>query len=198
MEKLRVSVLVSGNGTNLQAILDAIEDGRLANVEIVQVISSKADAYALKRAEEAEIPAVTVTKHEYNDIRDRMNAIKMYLDGERTDLVVLAGYVSIIPPKVIKAYEGRIINVHPALLPRHGGKDCYGLKVHERVIRNKEEESGATVHYVDEGIDTGEIILQKKVPVLDGDIPETLQKRVQEAEHEILPKAIAMIEKGRH
>lgn len=197
MEKLRVSVLVSGNGSNLQAILDAIEDGSLENVKIVQVISSKADAYALKRAEGAEIPAVAVTKHEYNDIRDRMDAIKMYLDGERTDLVVLAGYLSIIPPKVISAYEGRIINVHPALLPLHGGKECYGLKVHRQVIADGEKESGATVHYVDEGIDTGEIILQKKVPVLPGDTPEILQKRVLEAEHEILPKAIAIIEKGR-
>ncbi|MGI6256809.1 MAG: phosphoribosylglycinamide formyltransferase [Anaerovoracaceae bacterium] len=197
MEKLRVSVLVSGNGSNLQAILDAIEDGSLENVKIVQVISSKADAYALKRAEGAEIPAVAVTKHEYNDIRDRMDAIKMYLDGERTDLVVLAGYLSIIPPKVISAYEGRIINVHPALLPLHGGKECYGLKVHRQVIADGEKESGATVHYVDEGIDTGEIILQKKVPVLPGDTPEILQKRVLEAEHEILPKAIGIIEKGR-
>ena len=146
MEKLRVSVLVSGNGSNLQAILDAIEDGSLENVKIVQVISSKSNAYALKRAEGAEIAAVAVTKHEYNDIRDRMDAIKMYLDGERTDLVVLAGYLSIIPPKVIAAYEGRIINVHPALLPLHGGKECYGLKVHRQVIAAGEKESGATVH----------------------------------------------------
>lgn len=197
MEKLRVSVLVSGNGSNLQAILDAIEDGSLENVKIVQVISSKSNAYALKRAEGAEIAAVAVTKHEYNDIRDRMDAIKMYLDGERTDLVVLAGYLSIIPPKVIAAYEGRIINVHPALLPLHGGKECYGLKVHRQVIAAGEKESGATVHYVDEGIDTGGIILQKKVPVLPGDTPEILQKRVLEAEHEILPKAIGIIEKGR-
>lgn len=198
MEKLRVSVLVSGSGSNLQAILDATEDGSLENVKIVQVISSKADAYALKRAEAAGIPAVVVTKHEYNDLRDRMDAIKMYLDGERTELVVLAGYLSILPPKVITAYEGRIINVHPALLPLHGGKECYGLKVHGQVIADGEKESGATVHYVDEGIDTGEVILQKKVPVLPGDTAEVLQQRVLEAEHEILPKAISIIEKGRH
>jgi phosphoribosylglycinamide formyltransferase-1 len=197
MEKLRISVLVSGNGSNLQAIMDAIEDGSLENVKIVQVISSKAEAYALKRAEDAEIPAVAVTKHEYNDIRDRMDAIKMYLDGERTDLVVLAGYLSILPPKVIEAYEGRIINVHPALLPLHGGKECYGLEVHKQVIADGEKETGATVHYVDEGIDTGDIILQKTVPVMEGDTAEELQKRVLKAEHEILPKAIAIIEKGR-
>ncbi|MEG0392347.1 MAG: phosphoribosylglycinamide formyltransferase [Anaerovoracaceae bacterium] len=197
MEKLRVSVLVSGNGSNLQAIIDEVNSGKLENVKIVQVISSKEDAYALERARENDIPALAVTKHEYDDLRDRMDAITKHLDGEHTDLVVLAGYLSIIPEKVIKKYEGRIINIHPALLPKHGGKECYGMKVHRKVIEAGETESGATVHFVDAGIDTGEIILQKKVPVLPGDTPEMLRDRILVVEHEILPEAIRMIEKGR-
>ncbi|MEG0157035.1 MAG: formyltransferase family protein, partial [Anaerovoracaceae bacterium] len=144
MEKLRVSVLVSGNGSNLQAIIDEVNSGKLENVKIVQVISSKEDAYALERARENDIPALAVTKHEYDDLRDRMDAITKHLDGEHTDLVVLAGYLSIIPEKVIKKYEGRIINIHPALLPKHGGKECYGMKVHRKVIEAGETESGAT------------------------------------------------------
>ncbi|MEA4921859.1 MAG: phosphoribosylglycinamide formyltransferase [Eubacteriaceae bacterium] len=198
MEKLRVSVLVSGSGTNLQAIIDAVENGSLPNVKICQVISSSADAYALERARNHEIPALAVTKSEFNDLRDRMDAILTHLEGEHTDLVVLAGYLSILPPKVIEEYKGRIINIHPALLPKHGGKECYGLKVHRQVIADGEKESGATVHFVDEGIDTGDIILQEKVPVKPGDTPEVLRDRVLEVEHVILPKAIGMIEKGRH
>lgn len=198
MEELRVSVMVSGSGTNLQAIFDAIDAGELENVKVVQVVSSNAGAYALVRAAQRDIPTETVTKHEYNNIEDRMDAILKHLDGERTDLVVLAGYLSILPMSVIEKYEHRIINIHPALLPKHGGKECYGMAVHRKVIECGEKESGATVHYVDEGIDTGDIILQKKVPVLPGDSPEELRERVLKAEHEILPKAIAMIEKERY
>lgn len=198
MDKLRVSVLVSGNGTNLQAIIDAIDSGELENVKIVQVISSKPDAYALERARKNNIDALAVTKEEYNDIRDRMDAITMHLDGASTDLVVLAGYLSIIPEKVIKKYKDKIINIHPALLPKYGGKECYGMAVHKQVLDSGDKHSGATVHYVDEGIDTGEIIIQKAVPVLAGDTPEVLRDRVLEVEHEILPEAIRIIEKGRH
>ena len=198
METFRISVLVSGNGSNLQCIIDAVEDGRIANSKIVGVISSSENAYALERARQHEIPAAAVTKYEYADMRDRMDAILKILDGEHPDLIVLAGYLSILPAKVVEKYRGRIINIHPALLPKFGGKDFYGIHVHEAVLEAGEKESGATVHYVDEGVDTGQIILQEKVPVLPGDDPQTLRERVLEIEHKILPEAIAMIEKARH
>jgi phosphoribosylglycinamide formyltransferase-1 len=198
METFRISVLVSGNGSNLQCIIDAVEDGRIANSKIVGVISSSENAYALERARQHEIPAVAITKHEYADMRDRMDAILKVLDGEHPDLIVLAGYLSILPAKVVEKYRGRIINIHPALLPKFGGKDFYGIHVHEAVLAAGETESGATVHYVDEGVDTGKIILQEKVPVLPGDEPQVLRERVLEVEHKILPEAIAMIEKARH
>ena len=198
MNKLKVVVMVSGGGTDLQSIIDAIEDGTLNNVEITNVISSKADAYALTRAANAGIPTTIFSKAEYNDIRDRMKAMMAHLDGEHPDLIVLAGYLSILPQEIIEKYRNQIINIHPSLLPKFGGKDCYGIKVHEQVIAAGETESGATVHYVDEGIDTGKILVQEKVPVLPDDTPETLQARVLEVEHKILPQAIAMIEKGRY
>jgi phosphoribosylglycinamide formyltransferase-1 len=198
MHKLRISVLVSGGGTDLQSIIDAIEDGSLENVEIVQVISSKADAYALERAAKHGLKGVAITKADYPDIDERMDAIIEQLEEEDTELVVMAGYLSILNKKVVEKYKGRIINIHPSLLPLHGGKDCYGIKVHEQVIAAGEKESGATVHFVDEGIDTGEIILQRKVAVEEGDTAETLQKRVLELEHEILPEAIGLIEKRRN
>ncbi len=198
MELFRISVLVSGNGSDLQSIIDAVEDGRIPNSKIVGVISSNADAYALERAKQHEIPYAAVTKFEYADLRDRFDAILKILDGEHPDLIVLAGYLSILPPKVVQKYAGRIINIHPALLPKFGGKDYYGIRVHEAVLAAGETESGATVHYVDEGIDTGKIILQEKVPVMPGDDPQTLRERVLEVEHRILPEAIAMIEKERH
>ena len=198
METFRISVLVSGNGSNLQCIIDAVEDGRIANSKIVGVISSSENAYALERARQHEIPAAAVTKYEYAEMRDRMDAILKILDGEHPDLIVLAGYLSILPAKVVEKYRGKIINIHPALLPKFGGKDFYGIHVHEAVLAAGEKESGATVHYVDEGVDTGQIILQEKVPVLPGDDPQTLRERVLEIEHKILPEAIAMIEKARH
>lgn len=195
---IRISVLVSGNGSNLQALIDAIEKGEIENAKIVQVISSNASAYAIERAENHDIPVNIITKHDYADIRDRMDAILEMLNCEATDLVVLAGYMSILPKKVIDAYEDRIINVHPALLPKHGGKECYGMKVHEKVIAAGETESGATVHYVDEGIDTGRIIIQGIVPVKASDTPEILRERVLVKEHQILPEAVRMVmrEKG--
>ena len=195
---IRISVLVSGNGSNLQALIDAIESGEIENAKIVQVISSNASAYAIERAENHDIPVNIITKHDYADIRDRMDAILEMLNCEATDLVVLAGYMSILPKKVIDAYDGRIINVHPALLPKYGGKECYGIKVHEKVIATGETESGATVHYVDEGIDTGRIIIQGIVPVKASDTPEILKERVLVKEHQILPEAVRMVmrEKG--
>lgn len=195
---VRISVLVSGSGTNLQALIDAIESGEIENAKIVQVISSNASAYAIERAQDHDIPVNIITKHDYADIRDRMDAILEMLRCEATDLVVLAGYMSILPKKVIDAYEDRIINVHPALLPKYGGKECYGIKVHQQVIAAGETESGATVHYVDEGIDTGKIIIQGVVPVKASDTPELLKERVLKKEHQILPEAVRMVmrEKG--
>lgn len=195
---VRISVLVSGNGSNLQALMDSIDRGEIEGAKIVQVISSNASAYAVERAQNREIPVNIITKHDYADIRDRMDAILHLLDLEATDLVVLAGYMSILPKKVIDAYEDRIINLHPALLPKYGGKECYGMKVHEKVLEAGELESGATVHYVDEGIDTGRIIIQGIVPVKANDTPEVLRERVLVKEHQILPEAVRMVlrEKG--
>lgn len=190
---IRISVLVSGNGSNLQVLMDAIDSGVIPNAKIVQVISSNASAYAVERAQNREIPVNIITKHDYADIRDRMDAILEMLKLESTDLVILAGYMSILPKKVIDEYENRIINIHPALLPKHGGKECYGLKVHQMVIEAGETETGATIHYVDEGIDTGKIIIQGVVPVKASDTPELLRERVLVKEHELLPKAVNMV-----
>lgn len=187
---VRISVLVSGNGSNLQVLIDAVENGIVPNAKIVQVISSNASAYAVERAQNHDIPVNIITKHDYADIRDRMDAILEMLKMESTDLVVLAGYMSILPKKVIDEYEDRIINIHPALLPKYGGKECYGMKVHQQVIAAGELESGATIHYVDEGIDTGKIIVQGVVPVKASDTPEILRERVLKKEHELLPIAV--------
>lgn len=192
-ETVRISVLVSGGGSNLQSLIDAQEAGNLANAQIVQVISSSHKAYGIERAKNHNIPAKVISKQEYADMNERMLAVLDALNEADTDLVVLAGYLSILSSEVIKAYEGRIINIHPSLLPKFGGKDCYGIKVHEKVIEAKETESGPTVHFVDEGIDTGKIILQKKVEVLPEDTPEELQKRVLVQEHIILPEAVRMV-----
>lgn len=192
-ETVRISVLVSGGGSNLQALIDAQEAGNLANAQIVQVISSSHKAYGIERAKNHNIPAKVISKQEYADLDERMHAVLEALNEAETDLVVLAGYLSILSSEVIKAYEGRIINIHPSLLPKFGGKDCYGIKVHEKVIEAKETESGPTVHFVDEGIDTGKIILQRKVEVKPEDTPEDLQKRVLVQEHIILPEAVRMV-----
>lgn len=193
MANTRVGVLVSGGGTDLQSIIDAVEKGQLKEVDLACVISSKRDAYALERAERHGIQAYGVTKQEYPDSQERNEAIMAILAKEQVDLVVLAGYLSILPKEAVQSYKGRLINIHPALLPKYGGKNFYGIHVHEAVLVAGEKESGATVHYVDEGVDTGEIILQEKVPVLAEDTPETLQQRVLEVEHIILPKAVGMV-----
>lgn len=197
-KETRISVLISGGGTNLQSIIDEMEAGNLLNAKIVQIISSKADAYGLERGKKHGIPTKVISKVEYPDMEERMAAVLKALDDADTDLVVLAGYLSILAPELIKKYNKRILNIHPSLLPKFGGKGCYGLKVHEQVVAAGEKESGATVHFVDEGIDTGEIIIQGKVEVLPEDTPEDLQKRVLVQEHRILPEAIRMVikEKG--
>ena len=190
---LRISVLVSGGGTNLQAVIDGIENGFIENAEIVRVISSNPKAYSLERAEKHRISAMVIGKSNYPDAEARTAALIAALDEARTDLVVLAGYMSILDPKLIEAYRGRIINIHPSLIPKFCGAGFYGHHVHEAVLAAGEQESGATVHYVDEGVDTGPIILQARVPVLEGDTAESLAARVLETEHKILQEAVKTI-----
>ena len=193
---LNISVMASGGGTNFQAILDALASGEIENAEVKLLIASNDKAFAIERAKGAGIKTVVISAKDYPDMDAKTDAILKALAEAETDLIVLAGYMSILDPKVIQEYSGRIINIHPSLIPKHCGKGMYGLKVHEAVLAAGDKETGATVHYVDEGVDTGEIILQEKVPVMDGDTPEVLQKRVLETEHKILPAVIQMIAAG--
>ena len=191
---LRVVVLVSGGGTNLQAILDAMDNGKIKNAEVVGVISNNANAYALTRAEEHNIPNECISPKNYEN-RDVFNdALLEGVSKYNPDLIVLAGFLVAIPEKMVKTFPGKIINIHPSLIPSFCGKGYYGLKVHEAALQRGVKVTGATVHYVDEGTDTGKIIFQKPVMIEDGDTPEILQKRVMEqAEWIILPEAINMI-----
>ena len=191
---LRVVVLVSGDGTNLQAILDAVDNGKIKNAEVVGVISNNANAYALTRAEEHNIPNECISPKNYEN-RDVFNdALLEGVSKYNPDLIVLAGFLVAIPEKMVKAFPEKIINIHPSLIPSFCGKGYYGLKVHEAALQRGVKVTGATVHYVDEGTDTGKIIFQKPVMIEDGDTPEVLQKRVMEqAEWIILPEAINMI-----
>ncbi len=191
---LRIVVLVSGGGTNLQAILDAIDNGKIKNAEVVGVISNNANAYALTRAEKHNIPNECISPKNYEN-RDVFNdALLEGVSKYNPDLIVLAGFLVAIPEKMVKAFPEKIINIHPSLIPSFCGKGYYGLKVHEAALQRGVKVTGATVHYVDEGTDTGKIIFQKPVMIEDGDTPEILQKRVMEqAEWIILPEAINMI-----
>jgi len=195
---LRLVVCVSGGGTNLQAIIDAIEGGRIRNAEIVRVISNNPGAYALERAKKAGIEGVCVSPKSF-ETRDLFNdALLEAIKEADPGLVVLAGFLVAIPPQVVRAYPGQIINIHPALIPSFCGKGYYGLKVHERALERGVKVSGATCHFVDEGLDSGPIILQKAVEVKDGDTPEILQRRImEEAEWVIMPRAIDLIAQGR-
>ena len=195
---LRVVVMVSGGGTNLQAIIDSVKDGTITNTQIVGVISNNKNAYALKRAEENDIPSVCVSPKDF-ETRDIFNEkLLEAVDSYEPDLVVLAGFLVVIPPEMIKKYENRMINIHPSLIPSFCGKGYYGLKVHEAALARGVKVVGATVHFVDDGTDTGPIILQKAVEVQQGDTPEVLQRRVMEqAEWKILPKAIDLIANGK-
>ena len=192
---INISVLVSGGGTNLQALIDGIEDGRIEDAKIVLVLSSKDGVYALERAGKAGIATVVISKEKYQNEKEKADAILAALSDAKTDLVVTAGYMSILDKRICSAYKGRMINIHPALLPKYGGVGYYGLRVHQAVLEAGEKETGATVHYVDdEGVDSGEIILQKKVPVMEDDTPETLQKRLlDEVEHKIIVEGTNMI-----
>ena len=194
---LRLAVLVSGGGTNLQAIMDSISDGRITNAQIAVVISNNAGAYALTRAEEYGAEALVVSPKDYPSREEFNQALLDTLKEHKIDLVVLAGYLVVVPPCVIQEFENRIINIHPSLIPSFCGVGCYGLKVHEAALKRGVKVTGATVHFVDEGMDSGPIILQKAVEVKPGDTPEILQRRVmEEAEWKILPKAIQMIADG--
>ena len=191
---LRVAVCVSGGGTNLQAIIDKVNDGTISNTEIVLVVSNKPDAYALERAKKAGIDTAVVEPKAYKTRDEFGQAMIETLEKKEVDLVVLGGYLVILPSNLVRAYEGRMINIHPSLIPSHCGEGYYGLKVHESVLARGNKVTGATVHFVDEGTDSGPIILQKAVEVEDDDTPEILQKRVMEqAEWNILPQAIDMI-----
>ena len=191
---LRVAVMVSGGDTNLQAIIDAINNKTITNAMIVGVISNNANAYALTRAKDNGIEAVCVSPKDYED-RDEFNdALLAKVNEFKPDLIVLAGFLVKIPEKMVHEYSHRIINIHPSLIPSFCGVGYYGLHVHEEALKKGVKVTGATVHYVDEGMDTGEIIFQKAVDVLDTDTPQTLQRRVMEqAEWKLLPAAINMI-----
>ena len=194
---LRVGVLVSGGGTNLQAILDAVDHGDITNAEISVVISNNPGAYALERARKHGIRAVCISPKQF-PARDAFNqAFLAKIDEYDLDLIVLAGFLVMIPAAMTEKYNGRIINIHPSLIPSFCGVGYYGLKVHEAALARGVKVTGATVHYVDGGMDTGPIILQKAVEVEEGDTPEILQRRVMEqAEWVILPRAINMIANG--
>ena len=195
---LKIAVMVSGGGTNLQAIIDAAAEDRIHDVQIVRVISNKKDAYALERAAKAGIGSVVVSREDYPDRKDFDAALLKALDDSGAELVVLAGFLVVLPAEVTGKYAGRIINIHPSLIPSFCGEGFYGLKVHEEVLKRGVRVTGATVHFVDEGCDTGPIILQKAVYVEKGDTPETLQRRVMEqAEWKILPEAIELIAENR-
>ena len=195
---LRVLVCVSGGGTNLQAVIDAIDNKTITNTEIVRVISNNPGAYALERAKNHGIDAICVSPKEYETRAAFHEAFLQAVDEAQPDLIVLAGFLVVIPEEMIVKYRNRIINIHPSLIPSFCGTGYYGLKVHEGALARGVKVTGATVHFVDEGTDTGPIIFQKAVEILDGDTPEVLQRRVMEqAEWIIMPKAIDAIANGR-
>lgn len=194
---LKLGVMVSGGGTNLQAILDAIDSGAIANGRVEVVISNNPGAFALERAKKHGIEAVCLSPKSFGSREEFHRALLEKVDEYGLDLIVLAGFLVTIPEEMIRKYQNRIINIHPSLIPSFCGVGYYGLKVHEAALKRGVKLTGATVHFVDEGVDSGPIILQKAVEVLPGDTPEVLQRRVmEEAEWKILPQAIEMIASG--
>ena len=188
---MKIAVLVSGGGTNLQAIIDAIASGKITNTEIALVISNKEGAYALKRAEHAGIKGTVISPKQYADKEAYSQDMIKTIKDAGCELIVLAGFLVVLPESFVNAFEGKIINIHPSLIPSFCGNGFYGLKVHEKALERGVKVTGATVHYVDSGTDTGPIIDQKAVYIKADDTPETLQRRVmEEAEWVILPKAI--------
>lgn len=195
---LRVVVLVSGGGTNLQAIIDGVADGSITNTELVGVVSNNKTVKSLERARNAGIPAVSVSPKDYESRELFNEALLEKVDGLRPDLIVLAGFLVAIPPKMVERYSNRIINIHPSLIPSFCGVGYYGLKVHEKALERGVKVTGATVHFVTEGMDEGPIIAQKPVFIEEDDTPEVLQRRVMEqAEWILLPRAIDDIANGR-
>lgn len=195
---LNILVCVSGGGTNLQAIIDRVADGTITNTRICKVISNNAGAYALQRAKDAGIEGVCISPKDFTDRAAFNEAFLQEVKDTNPDLIVLAGFLVVIPEEMIKAYRNRIINIHPSLIPSFCGTGYYGLKVHEGALERGVKVTGATVHFVDEGTDTGPIILQKPVMIEQGDTPKVLQQRVMEqAEWIILPQAIDMIANGK-
>lgn len=191
---LRTAVLVSGGGTNLQALMDAIDNGTVTNTQIVTVISNNKKAYALERARNHGIPGQCISPKDFENRKLFYDAMMEALEEAQAELIVLAGYLVVIPERMIQKYRNRIINIHPSLIPSFCGTGYYGLKVHEGALKRGVKITGATCHFVDEGTDTGPIILQKAVEVKEGDTPEILQRRVmEEAEWIILPKAVDLI-----
>ena len=191
---LRIVACVSGGGTNLQALIDRIEDGTIGGAQIVKVISNNPGGFALERAKKHGIEGCVVSPKQFENRAEFNDALLTAVDEAKPDLIVLAGFLVVIPPKMIEKYSGRIINIHPSLIPAFCGTGYYGLKVHEAALERGVKVTGATVHYVDEGTDTGPIILQKAVEIMEGDTPKVLQQRVMEqAEWVILPKAVQMI-----
>ena len=195
---LKIAVLVSGGGTNLQAIIDEIEKGTVTNTEIAAVISNNKNAYALERARQHNIPAVCVSPKDYGTREEFNKELLKKIQSFDVDLVVLAGCLVVIPKIMVEAYPNRIINIHPSLIPSFCGTGYYGLKFHEAALERGVKVTGATVHFVDDGTDTGPIILQKAVEIKQGDTPEILQQRVmKEAEWKIMPQAIDLIANGK-
>lgn len=195
---LKLAVLVSGGGTNLQALMDQIESSKLPEVSIEVVISNNKNAFALERAAKHGIAAKTISKKDFETFNEFAKALLKLIDSYQVDLLVLAGCLMIIPENVVRSYKNRIINIHPSLIPSFCGDGFYGLKVHETALARGVKVTGATVHFVDEGTDTGPIILQKAVSVEEGDTAEVLQKRVMEqAEWEILPEAVRLISENK-
>lgn len=189
MSKVRIAVLISGGGSNLQSILDAVKNGEL-DLQVACVVSNRKNAFGLQRAETAGVPAYYIGIGNYSDEIERENALLNLLLSEKIDFIVLAGYLNILPSSVIATFKDRIINIHPSLIPKHCGKGYYGIKVHESVISSRDTITGVTVHYVDEGVDTGKVIDQVTIPVFESDTADTLSKRVLAHEHELLVKVL--------
>ena len=191
---MNIAVFASGGGTDFQSIIDGVESG-LINAKINMLVASKPGIYAIERAKQHGIDSYVFCKKEYGSGEEMFDKIIELLKKKQTDLIVLAGYLTILSPNIVEAFAGRIINIHPSLLPKFGGVGMYGMKVHEAVIAAGETESGCTVHFVDTGADTGKIIAQAKVKI-DGDTPESLQKKVLEEEHKLLPQVVAKLVQG--
>ena len=193
----KIAVLVSGGGTNLQALIDSWKEGKLTGGELSLVVSSVNGAYAIERAQKEKIKTITIERKKYSQAADFDAALAASLSENKIDLVVLAGFLNVLGPRVLESFENKIINVHPALIPSFCGKGFYGLRVHEEALKYGVKVTGATVHFVNSVIDGGKIILQKAVDVLPGDTPKTLQQRVmREAEWVLLPKAVEMFCRG--